>query len=71
MDYSSSNLILRQKNEEIKIVLPQVDEAPLGAVNMTLHNKKTQQEKVSRFYYFFSPYFELFSTIVVFPYKLL
>lgn len=37
MDYSSSNLILRQKNEEIKIVLPQVDEAPLGAVNMTLH----------------------------------
>ena len=28
-----------------------------------------QQEKVSRFYYF-SPYFELFCTIFIFPYKL-
>ena len=27
----------------------------------------TQQEKVSRFYYFFSPYFELFRRIDVFP----
>ena len=27
-----------------------------------------QQENVSRFYYFFLPYFELFCTIVIFPY---
>ena len=36
----------------------------------SLEQANTQQEKVSRFYYFF-PYFVLFRTIVIFPYKLL
>ena len=42
-------------------------ETPPNAIK---HMLLIQQEKVSRCYYF-SPYFELFCTIVIFPYKLL